>query len=737
MPTRLVVLFLFLFASLLLLAGCVAPAATPVAVDSGPAGDATPLPPGCQPNHLLGEKSPYLQLHVCDPVEWYPWGEEAFARARAENKPIFVTIGYSACHWCHVMQEENFLDPQIARMMNDAFINVAVDREERPDLDELFQAAAQNIIGNGGWPLNIVMTPDGKPFAAATYIPKKSRGNIMGMEEFITRIGHLWQTQQGRMEAIADSTVAKLKPLPAPGQVQPLGEEDLKAGFQALRRDYDKKYGGFGRFRKFPQPHKLLFLLRYWHRSRDAVALEMVEATLDAMRRGGIFDQIGFGFHRYTTDENWLTPHFEKMLYDQALLTLAYAEAYQATGRQAYADVVRETLTYTQRDLLSPEGAFYASEDADSAGQEGGFYLWTLDQLKALLSPDDVALVEAAWGVTGQGNYIPPGQRQPNGQNILHLTAPLPDLASRLGMTPDALQQRLESIRQTLFNARQQRPHPARDKKILTDWNGLMIAALAQAARALDEPAYAESARTAADFLLSTMQDDQGRLLHRYAGGEAGVQATAADYADLIWGLINLYEATFDLHYLQEAVRLQQEMTDHFWDEQDGGFFNSPDDTDLPIRRKTFADAARPSANSVAALNLLRLSGLTGDIALAQQAEALLDAAALQVRERPDGYAMLLSAVDYDVGPSYEIVIVGPPDDPATQILVNAVFDYYLPNTVVVLRDPADDAIDQTISYVSEHRMMEGKPTAYVCQNFACKLPTTDPEKMLELLGVK
>ena len=726
-------LALLLLIALLLLAGCAASGPAPAPTVELPPG-ATPLPEGCTPNHLLGEKSPYLQLHVCDPVDWYPWGPEAFAKARAENKPIFLTIGYSACHWCHVMQEENFLNPDIARKMNETFVNVAVDREERPDLDELYQAVAQRIIGNGGWPLNIILTPDLKPFAAATYIPRKSRGNIMGMEEFITLIADQWENQRSRMKAIAEQNILALRPTPAPGQPRPLGEADLQAGFEALRRDFDRANGGFGRFRKFPQPHKLLFLLRYWHRTGDDEALAMVETTLDAMRRGGIFDQIGFGFHRYTTDADWLTPHFEKMLYDQALLTMAYAEAYQATGRESYAGVARETLAYVQRDLQSPEGAFYAAEDADSAGGEGRFYLWTLDELRSLLSSGDLKLVERAWGVSEQGNFVEPGQQAPDGLNILHLTAPLDDLAAETGLSPEELTQRLERIRQILFEARAQRPRPARDEKILTDWNGLMIAALAQASRALDDPAYADTAQSAADFLLATMRDEDGRLLHRYVDGEAGVRATATDYAYLIWGLIDLYQATFDLHDLQEAVRLQTEFTDHFWDAENGGFFIAADDADINVRRKTFYDGSRPSANSVAALNLLRLSDLTGDIALRKQAEAALDTAASQVRSHPDGFAMMLSALDYDVGPSYEVVIVGPPDDAGTQALVDAVFGPYLPNKVVVLRPPDDDAIEQVISYVSEHRMIDGQPTAYVCEQFACKMPTTDPEQMLALL---
>ena len=727
---------LFLFAILFILAGCAA-LATQIALPTAHPPGQTPLPADCTPNHLLDEKSPYLQLHVCDPVDWYPWGPDAIARAKAENKPIFLTIGYSACHWCHVMQEENFLNPKIARMMNATFINIAVDREEMPDLDELFQTAAQNIIGNGGWPLNIVMTPDRKPFAAATYIPRKSRGNIMGMEEFLTQIGRLWQTQPGRIETIADNNMAMLTFAPAPGQMQPLDGTDLKAGLNALHKSYDKKYSGFGRFTKFPQPQKMLFLLRYWHRTGDNQALNMVESTLNAMRRGGIFDQIGFGFHRYATDENWLTPHFEKMLYDQALLSMAYAEAYRATGREAYADVARETLTYAQRDLLAPEGAFYASEDADSAGGEGRFYLWTLDELKQLLSPDDLVLVEQVWGVSKQGNYKEQSQTKPNGQNILHLAAPLPELATQLGMTSKALSQRLEFIRRTLFQTRVQRPRPARDEKILTDWNGLMIAALAQASLEMDEPGYADAARRAADFLLATMRDDQGRLLHRYVAGEAGVRATATDYAYLIWGLINLYEATFDLNYLQDAVRLQDEFNVHFWDETGGGFFNSPDNTDLIIQRKTFYDGSRPSANSVSALNLLRLSDLTGDVALAHRAEAVLDATAPQVRQQPDGFAMMLTALDYDVGPSYEVVIVGTPDDPAAQALLEAVRGRYLPNLVLVLRPPDDKSIDKTINYVANHTMIDGQPTAYVCQSFACMRPTTDPEEMLAQLGVK
>jgi uncharacterized protein YyaL (SSP411 family) len=565
-------------------------------------------------NRLAKEKSPYLLQHADNPVDWYPWGKEAFSEAKKEDKPIFLSIGYSTCHWCHVMAHESFENERIAKLMNEVFVNIKVDREERPDIDSLYMSVAQMLTGSGGWPLTIIMAPDKQPFFAATYIPAETRFGRMGMDELIPEIQRLWKEDRNRLNAITKNIRTNLETSAQGSKGAELGEGVLEMAFDALKQRFDEEYGGFGFRPKFPSPHNLMFLLRYWKRTKNKEALRMVEETLHAMRKGGIFDHVGLGFHRYSTDPKWLLPHFEKMLYDQAMLTMAYAEAYQTTKKDEYAQTVREIITYVLRDMTSPEGGFYSAEDADSEGEEGKFYVWTEEEIRKVLPKQEANVFLKVYNFEPEGNFLEEATGKRMGTNILHLKKPLATEAKAQKMTEEGLLKLLEGIREKLFEVREQRIHPHKDDKILADWNGLMIAALAKAARVLDEPSYAEAAKKAVNFVFTQMLDAKGRLLHRYRDKEAKILAFLDDYAFMIWGLLELYETTLEPEYLQKAVELNAELLTHFWDDVGGGFYFTSDDAeDLLVRKKDAYDGAIPSGNSVAMLNLLRLARITAE----------------------------------------------------------------------------------------------------------------------------
>jgi uncharacterized protein YyaL (SSP411 family) len=682
------------------------------------------------PNRLISEKSPYLLAHAYNPVDWYPWGDAAFERAKQDDLPVLLSIGYSTCHWCHVMAQESFEDPAIAKAMNDAFACIKVDREERPDIDQIYMAAALLMTGRGGWPLTIIMTPDKRPFFAATYIPKNGRFGQMGMTELIPTIKNLWESRRGELQLSADKIIEGLKRTQA-AQLQDkektseMDASTLEAAYSGLSRIFDIQFGGFGSAPKFPTPHYHLFLLRYWRRGQDANALEMVEETLEAMRMGGIYDHIGFGFHRYSTDAGWLVPHFEKMLYDQALLTMAFVEAYQATGKESYAKTVSETIEYVLREMTSSEGGFYSAEDADSEGEEGKFYLWTAEELKQVLSSDDYSLFARVFDIREGGNFD-------KGRNVLRMQASLEDAASVLGMPEDDLASRLEKIRKMLFSAREKRVHPSKDDKILVDWNGLMIAALAKASQIQNEPRYAVTAEKAADFILQKMRRLDGRLLHRYKEG-AGVLANLDDYAFLIWGLIELYEAVFDLKYLKWAIELNKEMVDHFWDDEHGGLYFTPDDgEDLPLRQKEIYDGATPSGNSVSMLNFLRLSHMTGESFQEDRAVSISRAFAGAVNMQPLSYTMLMCALDFALGPSYEVALVGDPQDEGIRRMLSALRSKFMPSKVVIL--VSGEEIYDVARFTRTLGMQNGRATAYVCAGYKCELPTNDPDRIAGLL---
>ena len=686
-------------------------------------------------NRLINESSPYLLQHATNPVDWYPWGKEAFEKAKKEDKPIFLSVGYSTCHWCHVMEHESFADEEVAALLNKYFVAVKVDREERPDIDQVYMAVTQALTGRGGWPNNVFLTPDKKPFFAGTYFPKQARWGLPGLMDLLPKIAEVWQNDRENVENSAQQITDQLASRGSPSPGNALDASILAKTRNMLASTYDPQYGGFGQAPKFPTPHILSFLLRRYHHNRDNQALEMVEKTLTQMRLGGIHDHIGFGFHRYSTDGQWLVPHFEKMLYDQALLAMAYTEAFQATGKNFYAQTVREILTYILRDMTSREGGFYSAEDADSEGVEGKFYLWTLPQIQKIIGIKETETFKKIYNLEKDGNFKLQEAEQPAGSNILHLKKTLPEFAAELDVSEKQLSRRLENSREQLFKIRQQRIHPFKDDKILTDWNGLMIAAMAKAGRVLEEPKYASAAVKTADFIMRRLKDKNGRLLKRYRDGNAGLTAHLDDYAFVVWGFLELYQTTFKTLYLQEAIRLNDLMVKHFWDSQNGGLFMTADDAEkLLIRNKKIYDGAIPSGNSVAALNLLRLGHMTGRQGYLQKAESIGKAFAGSVNRYPPGHSHLMVALEYALQPNYEVVIAGKPRANDTRAMLNALRKPFLPGKVVLVR-PADKkeaaAIVHLAPYTEYMVPKDGKATAYVCTNFICKLPTTDISQML------
>ncbi len=692
------------------------------------------------PNRLIAEKSPYLLQHANNPVDWYPWCDEAFEKAKAENKPIFLSIGYSTCHWCHVMAHESFEDPEVAKLMNDTFVSIKVDREERPDVDNVYMLVCQTITGAGGWPLTIIMTPDKKPFYAGTYIPKTTRFNHVGMLQLVPNISELWQNRKFEVETSADKITFALKQIKETAHGKDLDEKVMASAATQFERRFDDKFGGFGRAPKFPTPHNLLFLLRYWRRTGDNKSLMMVEKTLESLRRGGIFDHIGFGFHRYSTDEVWLVPHFEKMLYDQALLTIAYTEAFLATGKRKYGKVAQEILKYVLRDMTAPNGGFYSAEDADSEGEEGKFYIWTKKGLQKCLAEEEFEIVTKVYNIEDSGNYIDQVTGKHTGANILHLNKQIKTITEELNIKKSELQSRLKKIRNKLFKERNKRPHPHKDDKILTDWNGLMIVALAKSGQAFGNLKYIESAKRAVEFIWQNLRNADSRLLHRFRAGEAAISATVDDYAFPIWGLIELYEATFDNKYIDYAVELNNELLEHFWDSKDGGLYFTADDAEeLLVRQKEIYDGAVPSGNAVAFLNLLRLSRLTKDSDLEAKAAQLGRAFSRTIERNPSAHTQFLVGLDFALGPIYEVLLEGKPNAIKTENMINALRSYFLPNIVIHLNSKLKPNGDFFIlpEPSKQKKDKENDTTAYVCVNYSCQKPTSDINEMLKQLGIK
>lgn len=682
-------------------------------------------------NPLIHEKSPYLLQHAKNPVHWYPWGDEAFIRAAREDKPVFLSIGYATCHWCHVMAHESFEDNEVAELLNRDFIAIKVDREERPDIDSVYMAVCQQMSGQGGWPLTIVMTPEKKPFFAATYIPKETRFSLMGLLTLLPRITQMWKDKRSELISSGDRVIAQITSTGISASGTPPGQDLLDEGYNSLLIQFDPAHGGFGHAPKFPTPHTLLFLLRYGTGKGNSRALAMVKKTLNAIINGGIYDHLGGGIHRYSTDAQWHVPHFEKMLYDQALLVMACTEAYQVTGNSAYKKTAEEIIGYVMRNFRSHDGAFFSAEDADSEEGEGAFYVWTFLEFENLLGSDDAALAALVFGLTPIGNFRDP--ERGSGYNILSRTLPLKKIAASLEIPEPVLATRIESIRTRLLAAREGRVRPSIDDKVLSDWNGLFIAALAQAGRVFDNPVYIEGAKTAMHFFLTRMRSDNGGLFHRYRDGDAAITGFADDYAFIVHALIELYETMFEEQYLVTALQLNNYFFEHFWDTTNGGFFTVSDTAEaLIIRKKECYDGATPSSNSVAFMNLLRLFRLTGDTSLETNASVLSQSFAGTVNQSPSAYTWFLCGLDLACE-SHEIVIVGEDGAEDTKALIMALRSQYLPSVTVMQFAPGHqaDMLGEIAPFTKNLSMINGKATAYVCSGHTCSLPVTDPKAVL------
>jgi uncharacterized protein YyaL (SSP411 family) len=677
-------------------------------------------------NRLGGETSPYLLQHARNPVHWHPWGPEALARARSEDRPIFLSIGYSACHWCHVMERESFENDSIAQLMNEHFVNVKVDREERPDLDEIYMKAVQSMTGSGGWPMSVFLTPDLEPFYGGTYFPPRSAHGRPGFAEVLTAIARAWKEDrenvatQGRRMAkrIADegtwSTIADLDP------------QILDRSFAALQQSHDPEWGGFGGAPKFPHALDLRILLRHFLRTRNPAALAIATTTLDRMAEGGIRDHLGGGFHRYSTDEKWLIPHFEKMLYDTALLLPAYLEAHLQTGQERYARVARECVDWVLREMVTPGGGFASSQDADSEGEEGRFFAWTPEEIAAILGAKRGSRAAAWFGVTDEGNFE-------HGRSALWRHDPPAELAARLRCDPHELEADMEGARSELWEAREKRVHPGTDDKVLVSWNGLMISALAQAHQVLGEARALDAARRAASFVLESMRRPDGRLFATSRGGRAHLDAYLDDYAFLIQALIDLYESDFDERWIQEALALEAIVAERFADTEKGGWFTTASDHETLIARlKNPHDGALPSGNGVQALNLLRLAELTGRGELSRRAETGIRSLGAMVNHYPAAFSQLLLAVDFLAAGPREIVIAGEPAGEAASRMIDVVRRTFLPQRVVAsAREGADPAL---LPLVEGKQAGPGGARAYVCRNYACREPVDSPEDLGRVL---
>ncbi|MGH9750349.1 MAG: thioredoxin domain-containing protein [Candidatus Polarisedimenticolia bacterium] len=691
-------------------------------------------------NRLARETSPYLKQHQHNPVDWYPWGSEALERAKREDRPIFLSVGYSACHWCHVMERESFEDARIAALMNEKFVNIKVDREERPDLDEIYMAATQMLSGQGGWPNSVFLTPDLKPFYAGTYFPPEPRFGRPSFEQVLNGVSEAYRGRRAEIDKVAEEVSGQIRRLSeaAPSR-EILSAAVLHRAFGDLAGRFDDREGGFGGAPKFPHPADLMFLLRYHRRTGNPEALRMTVLTLEKMARGGIHDQLGGGFHRYAVDARWLVPHFEKMLYDNALLARSYLEAAVAVrglpvssalpegGAPAAAlfrEVAKETLDWALRDMLSPEGGFHSSLDADSAGEEGKFYVWTPKEIEEVLGRQEAALFCGVYDVTPEGNFE-------HGRSILHLEQPLAGIAAVQRSDPADLRLRIASARARLLQARARRVRPGRDDKILADWNGLMISALALGSRVLGEVRYLEAAVRAARLVLDRMRPE-GRLVHAYAGGQARHPALLPDYADTLAACLDLYEATFDTAWVREARALADRMIEKFRDERRGGFYLAPDDHEsLIARTRESNDGATPAGASVAALALPRLASLTGEESYRKRAEETLRLYRDRLEKFPAAFGAMLCALDAHLGRDRQIVLAARRDDPGLRPFLGRLSELYDPNAVVALADPGSIAGDASIlPLLAGKHPVAGKPAAYVCEAGTCAPPVVSPAEI-------
>jgi hypothetical protein len=674
-------------------------------------------------NHLIDETSPYLLQHAHNPVDWYPWGEEAFEKARAEDKPLLVSIGYSACHWCHVMEHESFEDEQTAAVMNEHFVNIKVDMEERPDVDQIYMSFVQMTTGSGGWPMNVFITPDKIPFFGGTYFPPVNRYNMPSWRQILVSVAQAYRDKREELLHSANEVLGEMRRVGlAEYGAGSLSLDQLDAAFLSFTRTFDATNGGFGGAPKFPPSMSLEFLLRYYYRTGDEKALEMVTKTCTKMARGGMYDQLGGGFHRYSVDAVWLVPHFEKMLYDNAQLASVYLHVYQVTKDEFYRRVAVETLEYVRREMFdAATGGFYSTQDADSEGVEGKFFVWTPQEIEEILGDErDAQIFNFYYDVSEEGNF--------EEKNILNVNYTLESTARALKISEDELQETLERGRKRLFEEREKRVKPFRDEKVLTAWNGLMMATFAEASAILENSDYLEVARRNADFILQNLQKD-GYLLRTYKDGRAKLNAYLEDYANYADALIELYQVSGETRYLAEARRLADLMITEFWDEENGGFFFTANNhEELIVRSKDYYDNATPSGNSVAADVLLKLAKLAGDEKYERFGVTVLRLVAPQVRRYANGFGRALSALEFYLNPTKEIVVIG---EKGNQ-LEREIWRDYLPNKVVALSDGSggESADVELIPLLQERKMIDGKATAYVCRNFTCQSPVTTADEL-------
>jgi uncharacterized protein YyaL (SSP411 family) len=707
------------------------------------------LQEGHRPNRLINEKSPYLLQHAFNPVDWYPWGEEAFAKAREEDKPIFLSIGYSTCYWCHVMERQVFENEEIAELMNKKLICIKVDREERPDVDRIYMTAVQTMTGSGGWPLSVFLTPELKPFFGATYLPPTEQYGRPGFPQIVKRIGELWKYDRKSLLESGEQIYQHLKNYSESQSAVAVNDSILHRCFAQLTSNYDSVYAGFGSGPKFPRPVAVNFLLRYYYRTENVVALQMALQTLHKMAEGGMYDHLGGGFHRYSVDGQWRVPHFEKMLYDQAQLIISYLEAYQITHDEFFASVARDVLNYVLRNLTSSEGGFYSAEDAESAldysrpeeKEEGAFYLWTTSELQQHLSNDEYEIFCYYYGVNVPGNALhdPTGVFQ--GKNILYVANDINTTAIKFGKSPDEIKTILHSIRQKLLSLRELRPRPHLDDKIITAWNGLMISAFAKAYQVLGEQEYKTAAVRTAKFILAQLYDAQnGTLLRRYRQGEARYEGTLQDYAFFVQALIDLYESSFDLEFLEMGLTLTTKQIEVFFDSTHGGFFDTPKEvSSLILRLKEEYDGAEPTGNSIAALNLLRLAHITNSDEWRFLAQKTIEAFGARMTQVPEILPQMLVAYDWLTSAPKEIIIAGNREAEDTRNLFREVYSHFLPHRVIIFLDGSDPQKKLTsyLPVVESMTMKENKATAYICENYACQLPTTDRTVVAQLLAKK
>ncbi len=688
-------------------------------------------------NRLALETSPYLRQHAGNPVDWYPWGEEALESSRSLDRPILLSIGYSACHWCHVMERESFEDDRIAALMNDLFINIKVDREERPDLDEIYMAAVQAMTGSGGWPMTVFLTPDLRPFYGGTYYPPEDSRGRPGFPRVLTAVADHYRNHRDRIEHQADRLLAVLQrqsDLAGPGGENArsaASDSAQTAAFEQYRQTFDAEFGGFGSAPKFPHSMGLSQLLRIYRRSGNEHALHMVERTLDRMAHGGIYDQLGGGFHRYSVDERWLVPHFEKMLYDNALLAMTYLEAYQVTRKGLYRRVVEETLDYVLREMAQPGGGYSAAQDADSEGEEGLFFLWTKDEVERQLSAEPARLFCRYYDVTPEGNF--------EGKNILHVSSEMADLAEFLGVEADELQRAVALGRERLLGVREKRVRPARDDKVVVSWNGLMISAMARAYSVLGHRRHLDSGEAAAALILSELRSDNGRLMHSFKDGKSSGGGFQDDYACFINGLIDLYEASYVSGWLREAVELAEEMVERFWDPEGSSFFfTEAGDTDLIVRSRNPFDNATPSGNSMAALAMMRLGALTGSESLWEKGVGTVASFAGLLERSPTSFAQMGCAFDFSMQKPLEIAVVG--EGMGCRLRSAAVHEHFLPNKVVcgwpsrTGRDAPSGEVEGLVPLLAG-KCSNSLPAAYVCEKMVCSPPIDTPRALASRLG--